>query len=110
MRTEKRTEILLVRLTKKEKESLNQLAKENGQNVSSYVRTILARPPDVTRKEFEEINLRLVYEINKIGVNINQIAKKYNEYRLTKASRDVTDRMKEIRELLNEVIRTFHSD
>ncbi|MCM1244714.1 MAG: MobC family plasmid mobilization relaxosome protein [Roseburia sp.] len=110
MRAEKHTEQLLVRLTKREKEALCQQAKANGQNVSSYVRMILARPPDVTRKEFEEVNLRLVYEINKIGVNINQIAKKYNEHRLTKASRDVMDKMDEIRKLLNEVMRTFHPD
>jgi hypothetical protein len=39
---------------------------------------------------------RMIYEINKIGVNINQIAKKYNEHQYVESSADLLDKLDEV--------------
>ena len=38
----------------------------------------------------------MIYEINKIGVNINQIAKKYNEHQYVESSADLLDKLDEV--------------
>lgn len=104
MKTEHRTSTLIVRLTPKEKERLCDAAWQKQVSVSEYVRTNIAFPPPVTKKEYDNLKLNLIYEIRKIGVNINQIAKKYNEYRLTEASEELTDRMDKVQELVKQVV------
>lgn len=66
-------------MTPAEKAELKHLAEEKGLTMSDYIRRVAARPPDITRKEYNEEISKVIYEIHKIGVNINQIAKKYNE-------------------------------
>lgn len=104
MKTEHRTATLIVRLTPKEKEKLYSVARKEQVSISEYVRTKIALPPPVTRKEYDNLKLELIYQIRKIGVNINQIAKKYNEYRLTEASEELIDRMDMVQELVKEVV------
>jgi len=62
-----------------EKEEIKNLAEEKGLTISEYIRRVAAKPPAITRKEYNDEIARAIYEIHKIGVNINQIAKKYNE-------------------------------
>lgn len=75
MEKEKRNEIAPVKvyLTKKEHDRLRELAVKSGYSKSSYMRQLLNGfiPPAMPPKEFYEFT----YELNKIGVNINQIAK-----------------------------------
>ena len=107
MKTEKniKTEIVRVRMTVAQKEELQRLAGEKQMTVSDYIRTASARPPDVTRAEFDHEIIRLRYEINKIGVNINQIAKKYNENRYVKPSAELLRELKEVEMVLLEICR-----
>ena len=74
-----KTEILRVRMTPMEKAALSRQANDQHKTMSEYIRSIAKCPPEVTRDEFEGSILQMIYEINKIGVNINQIAKKYND-------------------------------
>lgn len=78
MVTEKRTERLPAKayLTKAEHERLSHLAKASGYSRSGYLRKLLmgAVPPALPPAEFYEFT----NEINRIGVNINQIAKVAN--------------------------------
>lgn len=104
MKSEHRTATLIVRLTPKEKENLILAARQEQKTFSEYVRMNIAIPPPVTRKEYDNLKLDLIYEIRKIGVNINQIAKKYNEYRLTEASEELMDRMDRVQELVKRVV------
>lgn len=71
-----KTEILRVRMTPMEKAALSRQANDQHKTMSEYIRSIAKCPPEVTRDEFEGSILQMIYEINKIGVNINQIAKK----------------------------------
>lgn len=76
---ENKTEIIKLRMTPAEKAELKRLAEEKGLTMSDYIRRVAARPPEITRQEYNKEIGKVLYEIHKIGVNINQIAKKYNE-------------------------------
>ena len=73
-----KTEILRVRMTPMEKAALSRQANDQHKTMSEYIRSIAKCPPEVTRDEFEGSILQMIYEINKIGVNINQIARRIN--------------------------------
>ena len=82
----KREYILRIRLTEKEHKKLKLLGKETGFTMSDIVRTALSlnRTSRLPRGKRKEITLtdRYLYELNKIGANINQIARKVNTYRM----------------------------
>lgn len=99
-----KTEILRVRMTPEEKAALNKQASLHHKTMSEYIRSVAKCPPDVTRDEFESSIVRMIYEINKIGVNINQIAKKYNEYKFVKPSEDLLEKLDEVSEMMRSTI------
>ena len=74
-----------VRLTNREKELLTeQCRKEGYSNLSDFGRAKLLRKREIRKieasKEFSELIGQMDFELNKIGVNLNQIAKKLNTY------------------------------
>ena len=103
MGKESKTEIVKIRMTAKEKAELQNLAGQHHMNMSDYIRRVSARPPNVTKDEFEDSVTRVIYEINKIGVNINQIAKKYNENRYVKPSEELLRLLEKTNDLLCSV-------
>lgn len=68
-----RTEIIHVRVSIEEKEKIANISKSLGVSISTYLRKSLLR---------EHINsktdVQTVFELKKIGVNINQLAKHIN--------------------------------
>lgn len=100
----KKEEIVLFRLDAEQKKKLKNEARKNNLSMSEYMRRILAEPPPVTAEEFKHVQLKLLYEIRKIGVNINQIAKKYNESFYTEPRKDLLDKMDRIEGLTKEVV------
>lgn len=99
-----KTEILKVRMTGEEKTALQRQAALHHKNMSEYIRCVAKKPPDVTRDEFDEAIVRMIYEINKIGVNINQIAKKYNEHKYLEPSKDLLDKLDALNGMLKKTI------
>jgi len=80
---QKRERRITLRLTKEEYELLNQLARERGFTVSELCRKrIFGRrlPQPTPLKLLGKIKecKHLAYELNKIGNNLNQIARKVN--------------------------------
>lgn len=74
-----------VRLTILEKELLaEQCRKEGYSTLSDFGRAKLLRKREIIKieasKEFSELMGQMDFELNKIGVNLNQIAKKLNTY------------------------------
>lgn len=74
-----------VRLTNREKELLIvRCRKEGYSTLSDYGRAKLLLKREIRRieasKEFSELMSQMDFELNKIGVNLNQIAKKLNTY------------------------------
>ncbi len=87
-------------MTAVEKHELQRQAAKYQMNVSEYIRHVSANPPDVTRDEFDTSIQRTIYEIHKLGTNINQIAKKYNENQYVEPSRIVKRQLSEVYDLL----------
>ena len=100
-----KTEMLRVRMTPEEKAALHRQASLNRKSMSEYIRNVAKCPPDVTRDEFDASIVRMIYEINKIGVNINQIAKKYNEHQYVEPSADLLDKLDEVYAMMKSTIR-----
>ena len=74
-----------VRLTNREKELLYERCRKEGySNLSDFGRAKLLLKREIRRieasKEFSELMGKMDFELNKIGVNLNQIAKKLNTY------------------------------
>ena len=99
-----KTEMLRVRMTPEEKAALHRQASLNRKSMSEYIRSVAKCPPDVTRDEFDASIVRMIYEINKIGVNINQIAKKYNEHQYLEPSADLLDKLDEVYAMMKSTI------
>ena len=70
---QEKSKFLSVRLTAEEREHLDRLARESGLSLSNVIRSCINR----TERQPAEIN-DLYREINRIGVNINQIARSVN--------------------------------
>ncbi len=94
---------LIVRMTDQEKEEVARAAKSRGITMSDFVRACVIKPPEVSRQEFNEIKKMVNYEVRKLGVNVNQIAKKYNEYAYVEPSIDLLDKLNQIIELMYEI-------
>jgi hypothetical protein len=74
-----------VRLTNLEKELLAARCRKEGyRTLSDFGRAKLLRKREIRKieasKEFSELMSQMDFELNKIGVNLNQIAKKLNTY------------------------------
>ena len=54
--------------------------------------------------------MRMIYEINKIGVNINQIAKKYNEHNYVEPSEELLCKLDEVYGMMKHTIRIMKGD
>lgn len=94
---EKLGEGIRVRVTKLEKKLLLQRSKKEGYlTLSSFCRAKLVRNREIRKievsKEFIQITQKLDYELNKIGVNLNQVSKRLNihtVYQFSNTDRDV---------------------
>ena len=107
-----RTNLKKVFLTDSELHQLNErIAKSNCQNFSVYARRVLLNP----NMSFVIINTdtydRLVFELRRIGNNINQIARAVNQEQLQDLSKGVGELIKEVdKEFQVEVkrLKEFH--
>jgi hypothetical protein len=86
-----------VRMTELEKKLLLQRSKKEGYlTLSSFCRAKLVRKRETKKieasKDFVQITQKLDYELNKIGVNLNQVSKRLNThpvYQFSSADREV---------------------
>ena len=99
-----KTEMHRVRMTPEEKAALHKQASLHRKSMSEYIRSVAKCPPDVTRDEFDASIVRMIYEINKIGVNINQIAKK-----VISTGDLYPEEMQELKEMVKELWRILRS-
>lgn len=106
---EKLGEGVRVRMTGLEKKLLLQRSKKEGYvTLSSFCRAKLVRKREIKKikasKEFILATQKLDYELNKIGVNLNQVSKRLNihtVYQFSNADREV------FKEVLQELKNCF---
>ena len=70
---ENRNIIIRVRLTEEEKNQFIQLSKKDDKSISSIIRESVLKAKTVSKTD-----IQTVYELKKIGANLNQIAKHLN--------------------------------
>jgi uncharacterized protein (DUF1778 family) len=87
---EKRNVEIKIRLTAEEKEEIKRLAKEEGLTISQYIRTqaLKKKKGKIQTREMKE----LIYEVNKIGINLNQMARALNVLRNKKGELEDKDK------------------
>ena len=86
-----------VRMTELEKNMLLRRSKKEGYlTLSSFCRAKLVRKREIKQieasKDFVQITQKLDYELNKIGVNLNQVSKNLNThqvYQFSNSDREV---------------------
>jgi len=96
-----------IRLTKLEKRLLLKQSQQEGyRTLSDFCRAKLIKKREIRKievsEEFVSITKKLDYELNKIGVNLNQVSRNINAqhiYQLTPSDREVF--MKVLQELRN---------
>lgn len=101
LKTGLKDERLEFRLSKAEKMEIERKAKEKGLSMGAYLRLIIIDTPKVTYSDLEYVLNELIYQIRKIGVNINQIAKKYNEGQYTAPRMEILKYQRELLFLVN---------
>ncbi|MCG6190860.1 plasmid mobilization protein [Maribellus maritimus] len=83
--TEKLDKLICIRLSELEKKLLRQrCGKEGYRTISDFCRAKLVRKREIRRieasEDFIRVTQKLDYELNKIGVNLNQVAKNLNTH------------------------------
>lgn len=100
---ENRTEVIKVRLTKEEKERLAKRVKLEGISLSTYVRKSILGENIVSKTD-----IQVVFELKKIGVNINQLAKHVNTLPINENIIDAIGRidlyMKELKSITDRIL------
>lgn len=105
--------VLRLRVTKEEYDFLTEQAEKNeetnhrngSKNLSAYLRrTVLQRSGYHTEEKLQRELKELVYQIRKIGVNINQATKQLNtEYRTMEAANRLEESMELVKMQLHEI-------
>lgn len=100
--------MITIRLNDDEKEKLIRAAQEQGLSLSDYVRATLLGARTVRRKKSNCKELQLVaYELNKIGTNLNQIARRVNTTR--EIDIHALEQLARIEDMLVEIVRIIFS-
>ena len=106
--TENKTERIFIRVSPTEKKEIEEKAKLANQSVANYLITLSKNQRIVVAKKMP----RLITEINKIGVNINQITavanttKYVSKEMLMKVREELTKVIGLLQQILNEVYNT----
>lgn len=94
------------KLTEETAKLLAERSKAENMNESEYIRHLLLNQSEhPISRELELEIMRLRNEINKIGVNINQIVKNNNSHRYSENDKmDLAEDMEEIKTLLKQTM------
>lgn len=87
---ENKTKSIVIRMTEEEKDKLVKRANSVGKSVSSYIREASLQGSLTTKTD-----IQIVYELKKIGANINQLVKYVNMLPVDENIRKSLTRMNE---------------
>ena len=100
---------ITIRLTAEEKERLKKMAEAEGLTISDFVRKRLAGVRLRRKPQTEEVKREWLYELNRIGVNLNQIARAVNKAMKEAPSEETFTRLVEALSRLKEVEEDLHA-
>lgn len=77
-KTGKKEKRVIIRVSQKEYDQIKLRSKENNLSISGYMRTKALNDLPIYKITFMDLQSDLIHEVNKIGVNINQITKMFH--------------------------------
>lgn len=102
MKTKNRDKRINARATEEEYQFILLTAElKNYKSISEYVIDSLVYPQNLDNKKSQS----MTYEVNKIGINLNQIVRKINQFELTNQD-EILEKISLIESQLEEVLRT----
>lgn len=109
-----RNKPLFIYVTEEEKKKiLNNMKRANAKTITNYVRELALNEGKIIIYNFSELKASLsetgkyVYELNKIGNNVNQIAKKVNESDVV-STEDVQYLLSQVEQMKSNYETTFN--
>lgn len=98
-----RNKIIILRLTEEEKEQAVKAAKEVGLTLSSYVRKMI-----LGNKIVSKTDVQTLFELNKIGVNLNQLVRYINmlpvEENIVSSLDDINTFIRELKNITSRLV------
>ena len=98
--SEKRTKAIKIRLTDEEHERLKEL--KQGNELATWMRTTCL---NIGAAQQAKADPQILRELNKIGVNMNQIARAVNNHRADYSA--IQQALSQINDQLDEIIKTL---
>lgn len=93
-----------LRLMPEEAKVLADKAKANGMNEAEYIRLLISQKPN-DYPEVRKLLMGLINEVNRIGININQIAFNSNAQLYSKKDKEqLLAYMKKLNNMVNEAV------
>lgn len=99
--TIKRTETIIIRLTPDEKKSL--LKRKTKPRLAEWLRKVGL--DQKLKHQSKSIDPKLLFELNKIGININQIARYCNQTTISMDKISIALALQNIETQLNEILK-----
>lgn len=93
---DKFTTTLQIRLSEKEKATLQEKADEAGMPMARYIRSSIISVRDRNRSKIKSNVNSLALEVRRVGINLNQLAKWANTYKSTADTLTVIGQLREI--------------
>ena len=108
MKPEKKTEQILIRVTPSEKKQITENAAAAHMSISSYLARVAEEKKVVALDNLPQ----LIYQIMKIGVNINQIAYIGNSQRILYKEQllAVVNQMEEVKKILRKILAAIYDE
>lgn len=101
----KRDKTIILRLTNEEYNYIKlKMNEKDFENLSDYMRTSAITPIKINKNK----NLSMLYEVNKIGVNLNQVIRKM--HKLNFINQELIEYIRECEIDLNQLIILFAQD
>jgi hypothetical protein len=97
---------IMINFSKKEREKFDELHKKHGGTQNDFIKNCIFQPKNLYRKNVDY--KKLIFEINKIGVNINQIAFELNRDKNLQRIVDNENKINKVLETLNEVYKKLN--
>ena len=98
-----RTKVIMLRLKEEEKERAVKRAKDEGITLSSYIRKSILGERIVSKTD-----IQTVFELKKIGTNLNQLAKHVNtlpvEENILESLKTLNSYIEELKHITNKLV------
>lgn len=109
LKYEKTRRKITVRYTPEELNKVTEFAEKSGQDLRTYIQSVSLNPRFKIVPALPKVNIETKTQIQKIGVNLNQIARALNNYYETKNFDRIEENIRKISEQLHSILTTLRA-